>query len=119
MLIHAHVQHAGRPRLQGELAVSRALGDRHYQQYGLSSEPELSGWEAIEHHNQVLVLASDGIFEHMDGAGACATLEAAAQGALSLLSLTSWSTQHRYHQHIESCWCTAMPPGGRQQHCQG
>ena len=58
-------EHVGSPaRLQGELAVSRALGDLPYQQYGLISDPELQ-WHTISAADRWLVLASDGIFESM------------------------------------------------------
>lgn len=37
----------GRERLQGELMVSRAVGDLPYRQYGLISEPEFTGWRSF------------------------------------------------------------------------
>ena len=72
---------AGRPRLQGELAVSRSLGDGHFQRYGLSAEPELSAWIRVGAGDQVLILASDGVFERFGGLTACGIAHSAATGA--------------------------------------
>lgn len=56
---------AGSPaRLQGELAVSRAIGDLPYLEYGLISDPELR-WHDTSATDRWLVLASDGIFERI------------------------------------------------------
>ena len=54
----------GPARLQGELAVSRAFGDLHYRQYGLTAVPELH-WHNISAADRWLVLVSDGVLESM------------------------------------------------------
>lgn len=63
--------HAGNPaRLQGDLAVSRAIGDLPYRQYGLISDPELR-WHNISAADVWLVLASDGVFESLSVEAVC------------------------------------------------
>lgn len=37
----------GRPRLQGELMLSRAFGDLPYREVGLTAEPEFSAWHTV------------------------------------------------------------------------
>ncbi len=62
---------AGSPaRLQGELAVSRAIGDFSYRQFGLISHPELR-WHNISLVDRWLILASDGIFESLSAEMVC------------------------------------------------
>ncbi|KAL0037567.1 hypothetical protein WJX77_002920 [Trebouxia sp. C0004] len=62
---------AGSPaRLQGELAVSRAIGDFSYRQFGLISQPELL-WHNISAVDRWLILASDGIFESLSAEMVC------------------------------------------------
>ena len=59
----------GKWRLNGELSISRALGDLPYRQHGLSAEPEFSRWislgPALQSSSQPhwLILATDGLFE--------------------------------------------------------
>ena len=38
----------GRPRLQGELMLSRALGDAPYRSVGLTAEPEFTPWRSVK-----------------------------------------------------------------------
>lgn len=65
------LHYAGNPaRLQGDLAVSRAIGDLPYRQYGLTSDPELR-WHNISAADVWLVLASDGIFESLSVEAVC------------------------------------------------
>lgn len=47
-------------RVQGSLAVSRSIGDRHYKPF-VSSDPEISVFD-IEENDQFLVLATDGLW---------------------------------------------------------
>lgn len=49
-----------RNRLEGELAISRSIGDINYKAY-MSSEPELSTYEVTE-DDDFLLLGSDGFF---------------------------------------------------------
>ena len=37
----------GRPRLLGELMLSRAIGDLPYRNLGLTAEPEFSPWRNV------------------------------------------------------------------------
>ncbi|CAJ2640312.1 putative protein phosphatase 2C 25-like protein [Trifolium pratense] len=48
-------------RIQGSLAVSRSIGDRHMKQYVIA-EPETKVVK-IESHHDLLILASDGLWE--------------------------------------------------------
>ncbi|WJX37245.1 protein-serine/threonine phosphatase [Trifolium repens] len=48
-------------RIQGSLAVSRSIGDRHMKQYVIA-EPETKVVR-IESHHDLLILASDGLWE--------------------------------------------------------
>jgi len=71
----------GRARLDGELAVSRALGDAPYRGRGLSAEPELAAWLALGPADAALLLASDGVLEALPAAAACRIAHAVATGA--------------------------------------
>ena len=71
----------GRARLDGELAVSRALGDAPYRGRGLSAEPELAPWLALGPADAALLLASDGVLEALPAAAACRITHAVATGA--------------------------------------
>ena len=48
-------------RVQGVLAVSRAIGDINYKDY-ISSEPEISSIQ-ISHQDQLLILSTDGLYK--------------------------------------------------------
>ncbi len=52
-------------RLQGELAVSRSVGDLQYRPFGLTAEPEFSKWHEAGPGDEWLILASDGVFESL------------------------------------------------------
>ncbi|CAA6658507.1 unnamed protein product [Spirodela intermedia] len=56
---------AGVPRVNGELAVSRAIGDVPYKRYGVISTPEVTDWLPLYNNDSYLVVASDGIFEKL------------------------------------------------------
>lgn len=49
-------------RINGELAISRAIGDAAYERWGLSHEPECSVIERSD-EDEVLVLACDGVWD--------------------------------------------------------
>lgn len=51
-----------RGRLDGSLAVSRALGDFNYKDRGLIADPDVVGCELDERH-QFLILACDGLWD--------------------------------------------------------
>ena len=52
------------PRVDGELAVSRAIGDRNIKKF-IISEPEVSHQELTE-NDDLLILSSDGLFRVFD-----------------------------------------------------
>lgn len=76
----------GRLRLDGDLSVSRALGDLPFIERGLIATPSLSSWISIDkdfHGMGVptfLVLATDGLFESMGPQEVCAATHELAQG---------------------------------------
>lgn len=61
----------GRWRLQGELALSRAIGDAPYRRYGLTAEPSISAWQRLTVEDHLLLLATDGLFETVSAEDAC------------------------------------------------
>lgn len=60
-----------RARLDGDLAVSRALGDAPLRHHGLSAQPELAPWLEVGPGDAALLLASDGVFEALPAEDAC------------------------------------------------
>ena len=84
---------AGSPaRLQGELAVSRAIGDAPYRQYGLIPDPELK-WLNATSADRWLVLASDGVFETVSAEMLCRVAGATEAGRAM-----QWPPQATYFQ---------------------
>jgi hypothetical protein len=59
------VVYAGCWRVQGDLAVSRAFGDAHLKNFGVSATPELSAIR-LTPRDAFLVLASDGLWDVVD-----------------------------------------------------
>lgn len=55
------VIHYGTWRVQGVLAVSRAIGDRRLKAF-VSSEPEIKSW-ALQDSDEFLILATDGVWD--------------------------------------------------------
>ncbi|CAM6034463.1 unnamed protein product [Sphagnum compactum] len=54
----------GVPRVNGQLAVSRSIGDVALKKYGVTAEPEWTGWLKLDNQNYShLIIASDGVFE--------------------------------------------------------
>ncbi|KAJ1276050.1 hypothetical protein BS78_05G184500 [Paspalum vaginatum] len=62
---------AGVYRVNGELALSRAIGDIPYKRYGVISTPELTGWQFLSANDSFLIASSDGIFEKMTMQDVC------------------------------------------------
>ncbi|XP_020258916.1 uncharacterized protein LOC109835349 isoform X3 [Asparagus officinalis] len=62
---------AGVPRVNGELAISRAIGDIPFKRYGVVSTPEVTDWQSINNNDSYLLAASDGIFEKMTTQDVC------------------------------------------------
>ena len=72
---------AGGPaRLQGELAVSRALGDLPFRRFGLTAQPELH-WHPLGPSDWLLLLVSDGALEKLRPVELCQAALAAEHGA--------------------------------------
>lgn len=72
---------ADRWRLNGELALSRAIGDAEYRRFGLISTPTVSV-HRLDHNGSRIVLVSDGVLEAQTEAEACASLwEEGVRGA--------------------------------------
>ncbi|KAK9945230.1 hypothetical protein M0R45_010755 [Rubus argutus] len=58
-------------RVNGELAISRAIGDVSFKSYGVISAPELTDWQTLTANDTYLVAASDGVFEKMSLQDVC------------------------------------------------
>ncbi|KAL3699624.1 hypothetical protein R1sor_017646 [Riccia sorocarpa] len=63
-------------RVNGKLAVSRSIGDVHLKRYGVSAEPEFTGWLKIPEGKSFLTIASDGVFEQLSTQRVCEVLQA-------------------------------------------
>ncbi|XP_051181071.1 uncharacterized protein [Lolium perenne] len=62
---------AGVYRVNGELALSRAIGDMPFKRYGVISTPELTGWQLLSANDSFLIASSDGVFEKMTMQDVC------------------------------------------------
>lgn len=77
---------AGRLRLQGELSVSRSIGDLPYTEFGLIATPTLSKWVEINSLQDgtwlhfSLILATDGLFESLTSQEICQAAWSVAKG---------------------------------------
>ncbi|KAJ3675586.1 hypothetical protein LUZ60_004628 [Juncus effusus] len=58
-------------RVNGQLSLSRAIGDLPYKQHGVISTPELTGWHPISKNETFIIVASDGVFEKMTTQDTC------------------------------------------------
>ncbi|XP_022684859.1 uncharacterized protein LOC101768355 isoform X1 [Setaria italica] len=65
------IEWSGVYRVNGELALSRAIGDLPFKRYGVISTPELTGWQFLSDNDTFLVASSDGIFEKMTMQDVC------------------------------------------------
>ena len=95
---------AGGPaRLQGELAVSRALGDLPFRRFGLTAQPELH-WHPLGPSDWLLLLVSDGALERLRPVELCQAALAAELGARVWLRCTA-SCAHRrpIHRLQQAC----------------
>ncbi|GMH20864.1 hypothetical protein Nepgr_022706 [Nepenthes gracilis] len=61
----------GVPRVNGQLAVSRAIGDVSFKRYGVTSDPEVTDWQPLTVNDSYLIAASDGVFEKLDTQDIC------------------------------------------------
>ena len=69
-----------RERLQGELAVSRSVGDAQYRPFGLTAEPEFATWHEAGPTDDWLILVSDGVLESLSEEEICDIAAATASG---------------------------------------
>ncbi|MCO5564786.1 hypothetical protein L7F22_018454 [Adiantum nelumboides] len=65
----------GIARVNGQLAVSRALGDAAFKKFGVIAEPEFFGWQQLTAEASLLIITSDGIFETMRPQDVCNLLQ--------------------------------------------
>lgn len=56
------INNGGARRVMGVLSMSRAIGDKWLQQYGVTPEPEVSAW-ARQADDEFVILASDGLWD--------------------------------------------------------
>lgn len=83
----------GVPRVNGILAVSRALGDVYLKKYGVIAVPEIIGWRNITAEDSHLVIASDGIFESMTPQHVCDLMPCTdIQGKMASQTMVSCSS---------------------------
>ncbi|XP_073223698.1 uncharacterized protein [Cicer arietinum] len=61
----------GLPRVNGQLAITRAIGDVFYKSYGVISAPEVTDWQSLTANDSYLVAASDGVFEKLSVQDVC------------------------------------------------
>ncbi|OVA05389.1 Protein phosphatase 2C (PP2C)-like domain [Macleaya cordata] len=75
-------------RVNGELAVSRTIGDVSFKSYGVISAPEVTDWQPLIANDTYLVAASDGVFEKMTTQDICDLL---------------WDVYSEKLEHLSSC----------------
>ncbi|XP_030946649.1 uncharacterized protein LOC115971098 isoform X1 [Quercus lobata] len=61
----------GVSRVNGQLAISRAIGDVSFKSYGVISAPEVTDWQPLTTNDSYLVAASDGVFEKLSLQDVC------------------------------------------------
>ncbi|XP_059311556.1 uncharacterized protein LOC132063131 [Lycium ferocissimum] len=61
----------GVARVNGQLAVSRAIGDVYFKSYGVISAPEVTDWQPLTANDCYLVAASDGVLEKLSSQDIC------------------------------------------------
>ncbi|KAK6141367.1 hypothetical protein DH2020_024884 [Rehmannia glutinosa] len=62
---------AGVARVNGQLAVSRAIGDIHFKSFGVISVPEVTDWLPLTANDSYVIAASDGVFEKLSPQDIC------------------------------------------------
>lgn len=62
---------AGVARVNGQLAVSRAIGDIHFKNFGVTSVPEVTDWQPLTANDSYVIAASDGVFEKLSPQDIC------------------------------------------------
>ncbi|XP_076914191.1 uncharacterized protein LOC143573109 isoform X1 [Bidens hawaiensis] len=61
----------GVSRVNGHLAVSRAIGDLPFKSFGVISVPEVTDWQPLTANDSYLVATSDGVLEKMGSQDVC------------------------------------------------
>ncbi|KAF3957847.1 hypothetical protein CMV_017179 [Castanea mollissima] len=49
----------GKPWVNAELPMSRAIGDVYQKRFGVIAEPEVTGWQTLDANDRILVVSSD------------------------------------------------------------
>ncbi|KAM1014298.1 hypothetical protein TB2_044123 [Malus domestica] len=80
---------AGVPRVNGQLAVTRSIGDISFKSFGVVSEPELTDWQPLTVNDTYLVATSDGVFEKQSLQDVCDLLWEARSHHPTKLELSS------------------------------
>ncbi|CAD7695660.1 unnamed protein product [Ostreobium quekettii] len=75
-------------RIDGDLELSRSIGDAPYRDRGLTHIPEFSEWITAKEDDGILLIASDGVFEAMDENLVCRYAEDSRRGQLGRLKST-------------------------------
>ncbi|KAL3647831.1 hypothetical protein CASFOL_008799 [Castilleja foliolosa] len=65
---------AGVARVNGQLAVSRSIGDINFKSFGVISVPEVTNWLPLTANDSYVIVASDGVFEKLKPQDICDTL---------------------------------------------
>ncbi|OMO77631.1 hypothetical protein CCACVL1_14928 [Corchorus capsularis] len=74
---------SGLPRVNGQLAISRSIGDISYKSYGVIAAPEVTDWQPLNANDSYLVVGSDGVFEKLSLQDVCDLLwEVKAHGTM-------------------------------------
>ncbi|EOX94652.1 Phosphatase 2C family protein isoform 4 [Theobroma cacao] len=77
------VDWGGVPRVNGQLAISRAIGDVLFKSYGVTAAPEVTDWQSLTANDSYLVVGSDGVFEKLSLQDVCDLLwEVKAHGTM-------------------------------------
>ncbi|KAL2535690.1 Protein phosphatase 2C family protein [Forsythia ovata] len=79
----------GVPRVNGILAMSRAIGDVFLKRYGVIAVPDVTGWRPLTSEDIYLVVASDGLFETLTPQNVCDLLHNKASEVSSECLLSS------------------------------
>ncbi|XWS75266.1 hypothetical protein CRYUN_Cryun01aG0071200 [Craigia yunnanensis] len=64
----------GVPRVNGQLAVSRSIGDLYYKNFCVIAVPEVIDWQPLTRNDSYLVISSDGIFKKLNAQHVCQLL---------------------------------------------
>ncbi|KAK6164636.1 hypothetical protein DH2020_001500 [Rehmannia glutinosa] len=88
------------PRVNGILAVSRAIGDVYLKRYGVTADPEITGWRPFTPENRYLIVASDGVFETLTPQNVCELVHNKASKSSSepvtASTLPEWIIRHAF-----------------------